>query len=345
MTQWTNIAPRSNPSLRDAVAARWNSLTKPPGSLGRLESLITDVAEIQGSPSPRTANAAIFVFCGDHGAVASGVSAWPSEVTAQMVNNFLHGGAAISVLGRTLDLALHIVDCGVLGPVNPGAIDCKIRPGTRDFTKQPAMTSAEATHAIENGITLARASTADIVGAGEMGIGNSSSASALACALLGLTAEESVGAGAGSSGERLQSKRLAVEQALHLHRHCFSDPLATLAALGGYEIATMSGFMLGCAMDRRPVVVDGFISTAAALVARRLSPAAADYFLYSHCSAEKAHRRMLTDLQAEPMLDLGLRLGEGTGAALAIGLLRNSHALYSSMATFEEAAVAGEAHS
>ena len=332
-----DIPSRANPAIRQAVEARWSSLTKPPGSLGRLETLIADLAEIQGTPRPKLDSKAMYIFCGDHGATAEGVSAWPSEVTAQMVRNFVRGGAAISVLGKSLGLELTIVDCGVLGLPIPGALDRKIAAGTRNFAREPAMSRTQAMQAMDHGAALARECTADIVGVGEMGIGNTASASALVCAFTGLTPAETVGRGAGISDDGFVVKRRAVEQGLALHQASFTDPLNTLAALGGFEIVTMTGFILECAALRRPVVIDGFITTAAILAARAFAPNMTDYLFYAHCSAEQAHRRVLDLLNAQPILDLGMRLGEGSGAALALGLLSQAHALYGNMATFEEA--------
>ncbi|MEQ1945992.1 MAG: nicotinate-nucleotide--dimethylbenzimidazole phosphoribosyltransferase [Bryobacteraceae bacterium] len=336
----TNIPPRANPGIRRAVEERWNLLTKPPGSLGRLEILIADLAEMQGTSKPKLDRKSMYIFCGDHGVTAEGVSAWPSEVTAQMVRNFVRGGAAISVLGESLSIDLTIVDCGVLGPAIPGTLDRKIATGTRNFTREPAMTRAEAMQALNNGAALARECKADIVGIGEMGIGNTASASALACAFTGMTPTETVGRGAGISDEGLTKKRDAVERGLALHHAAFPDPIDTLAVLGGFEIATMTGFLLECAAQRRPVVIDGFITTAAVLAAKAMAPNVADYLFYSHCSAEQAHRRVLDLLNADPILDLGMRLGEGSGAALAMGLLSQAYALYENMATFEQASVA-----
>jgi nicotinate-nucleotide--dimethylbenzimidazole phosphoribosyltransferase len=334
------IPARASAGIRAAVEQRWTSLTKPPGSLGRLETLVADVAEMQATATPSVAYKAIYIFCGDHGVTAEGVSAWPSEVTAQMVRNFVRGGAAISVLGKSLGASLHVVDCGVLGPTIAGTLDRKIAEGTCNFAQGPAMTRAQVEQAVNNGAALARETNADIVGIGEMGIGNTTPASALACAYAGLDVEEAVGRGAGISDEGLERKRTTIARALALHRDALRDPVDTLAALGGFEIATMAGFVLECGVQRRPVVVDGFIATAAVLAARAIAPQVTDYLLYAHCSAEHAHRKVLEYLGTEPLLELDLRLGEGSGAALALGIIDQAHALYARMATFEEASVA-----
>ena len=322
------------------VEERWNSLTKPPGSLGRLETLIADLAEMQGTSEPKLDRKSMYIFCGDHGSTVEGTSAWPSEVTAQMVRNFVRGGAAISVLGKSLGIELTVVDCGVLGPPIAGALDRKIAQGTRNFVREPAMTRAEAQQALDHGAALAAECGADIAGVGEMGIGNTASASALISAFTGLSPVDTVGHGAGISAEGLLRKRSAVEAALVRHKAAFGDPVDTLAAVGGFEIATMAGFLVESAARRRPVVVDGFITSAAVLAARAISPNVVDFLFYSHRSAEHAHRGVLEMLGAEPILDLGMRLGEGSGAALAINLIAQAHALYTKMATFEQAAVA-----
>ena len=247
------IRPRSNPAIRQRVETRWNSLTKPPGSLGRLETLFADLAEMQGTAAPKLDRKAIYIFCGDHGSTVEGTSAWPSEVTAQMVRNFMRGGAAISVLGGSLGIELIVVDCGVLGPPIPGTLDRKIAQGTRNFAREPAMTRAQVKQALDHGAALAAECQGDIVGVGEMGIGNTASASALVSAFTGLPAADTVGHGAGVSAEGLLRKREAVEKALRLHDSSFADPIETLAAVGGFEIATMTGFLLESAAHRRPV--------------------------------------------------------------------------------------------
>ena len=330
----------TRPDIRRIVEERWNSLTKPPGSLGRLESLIADLAEMQGTPEPKLERKAMYIFCGDHGSTAEGTSAWPSEVTAQMVRNFVRGGAAISVLGKSIGLELTVVDCGVLGPAIPGALDRKIAQGTRNFVREPAMTRAQAQQALDHGAALASECRADIAGVGEMGIGNTASASTLISAFTGLSAADTVGHGAGVSAEGLLRKRAAVEAALARHKAAFVDPIDTLAAVGGFEIVTMVGFLLESAARRRPIVVDGFITSAAVLAAKAISPNVVDFLFYSHCSAEHAHRKVLEMLGAQPILDLGMRLGEGSGAALAINLMAQALELYTKMATFEQAAVA-----
>jgi nicotinate-nucleotide--dimethylbenzimidazole phosphoribosyltransferase len=327
--------------IAGAVTQRWNSLTKPPGSLGRLESLVRDYAVIHGSPQPPLRGKAIAIFCSDHGVVEENVTAYPGEVTAQMVRNFLRGGAAISVLCRCGGIEPVIVDAGVNADPEPGVIDRKIARGTRNFAREPAMTRAQAQLAIDHGAALAAElkSRADIAGIGEMGIGNTASASALLCAFAGIPPEQAAGPGAGLSSEGVRHKAQVIARAIALHRPDPRDPVGTLAAIGGFEIAMMTGFLLGASSHRLPVVIDGFICCSAVLAAKALDPQVGSCLIFSHVSAEPAHRRMLEYLGARPLLDLEMRLGEGTGAALVIGLLANALALYNGMATFGEAQV------
>lgn len=324
--------------MNDPVKQRWDSLTKPPGSLGRLEEIVAAIARQQGRPRPSLRRKSLYIFCGDHGVTAEGVSAYPSEVTRQMVLNFVAGGAAINVLCRRIGIRTVIVDAGVKGEPVPGVVVRKIAEGTRNLMHGPAMTRAETEQALEIGRELA-SEPDDIRAVGEMGIGNTTPASALLCAFAGVSPREAVGPGTGLSAEGVARKAEVIEAALALHQPNPADPLGVLARLGGYEIAMMAGFLLGSARRRVPVMMDGFISCSAALVATRLEPTVSEYLLYSHRSAEPAHARMLAELSAAPLLDLNMRLGEGTGAALAISLAEHALALYDEMATFEEAAV------
>ncbi len=336
------ISPAANPQLAQEVGARWDSLTKPPGSLGKLERLLLHAALIQNRVFPLLERKGMFVFCGDHGVVEQGVTAFPSDVTRQMVTNFLSGGAAINVLCRHYGIHPVVVDMGVKGPAEPAAVDLKIAEGTADFSTGPAMTRAQAVQAVEHGIELAAVAVRryDIVGIGEMGIGNSTSAAALLSAFSGRSAEETVGMGAGIGPGGIEKKRFVVKQALLLHRDA-TDPIAMLAAVGGFEIAGMAGFLLGAAAERLIVVVDGFISSSAALVAKALAPDALDAAIFSHRSAEHAHHLMLDFLGVQPQFDLDLRLGEGTGSAIAMGLMDAANLLYTQMATFDSAQVDG----
>jgi nicotinate-nucleotide--dimethylbenzimidazole phosphoribosyltransferase len=320
-----SIKPIANPELEREIRARLDSLTKPPGSLGRLESLALQVGLIQQSAMPSIGRKAIAIFCADHGIVEEGVSPYPSEVTRQMVANFRAGGAAITVLCRHFGIEPVIVDMGVGHP-------------TRNFAREPAMARAQAEDAIALGMT--RAESADVVGAGEMGIGNSTSAAALLSAFSGLDPQETTGRGTGLDDAGVTDKVEVIRRALALHRPDPTDPIGVLAAIGGFEIAAIAGLILGAAQRRRVVVLDGFISCAGALIARAIAPASLDYAVFSHRSAELGHRKMLEFLNAQPLFDLDLRLGEGTGAAIGINLLESAVKLYREMATFESAGVA-----
>ena len=320
-----SIEPIANPELERTIRAWLDSLTKPPGSLGRLESLALQVGLIQRTAMPSLGRKAIAIFCADHGIVEEGVSPYPSEVTGQMVANFRAGGAAITVLCRHFGIEPVIVDMGVGHP-------------TKNFAREPAMTRAQAEDAIATG--MQHADSADVIGAGEMGIGNSTSAAALLSAFSGFDPQETTGRGTGLDDAGVTRKIEVIRRALDLHKPDPDDPIGVLAALGGFEIAAIAGLILGAAQRRRGVVLDGFISCAGALVARAISPASLDYAVFSHRSAERGHRNMLEFLDAQPLFDLDMRLGEGTGAALGINLVEASVKLYREMATFESAGVA-----
>src|SRR5580700_6981458 len=316
------IRPIADPGLETRIRARLDSLTKPPGSLGRLEDLVLQLGLIQQTDAPKIASKSMIVFCADHGVVEEGVSPYPSEVTRQMVANFRSGGAAINVLCRHANIQPVIVDMGVGRP-------------TRNFTREPAMTRAEVERALDTG--FAHASHAEILGAGEMGIGNTTSAAALFSAFSGLDPSETAGRGTGLNDAGVARKVEVIRRALTLYQT--KDPIDTLAALGGFEIAALTGLILGAASHRRLIMLDGFITGAAAIAARAIAPASLDYVVFSHCSAEQAHKKMLDFLDARPLLNLEMRLGEGTGAALGIALLESAVNLYSEMATFQSAGV------
>ena len=343
MSLQIEIANTANPDLEKRVLHRWNSLTKPPGSLGRLESLVLELALIQATDKPRLARKALALFCADHGVTAEGISAFPREVTAQMVHNFLSGGAAISVLCRKHGVEPVVVDAGVDGPVAAGALNYKIAEGTANFAKGPAMTAAQAERALRNGIALAAeiSQRSDIAVVGEMGIGNTTSASALLCAFAGCNGSAAAGAGTGLNAARISHKAKVIDDALELHQTAVEskDPIAILCAVGGFEIAMMAGFLLGAAAARLPVMIDGFICCAAVLVARAINPAMMNYLIFSHKSAEAGHQRMLAELGARPLFDLDMRLGEASGAVLALSILESALALYNEMATFEQVGV------
>jgi nicotinate-nucleotide--dimethylbenzimidazole phosphoribosyltransferase len=313
---------------------RWDNLTKPPGSLGRLEEIVDQYEAIRGREADESPRKGMYIFCGDHGVTAEGVSPYPSEITGLMVRNFLRGGAAINVLCRQYGIETTIVDCGVNADVEPGVVDRKIARGTCNFLQTQAMSREQAETAIQNGMELARNAPYDIAGVGEMGIGNTTSASALACVFCGLTPAEACGRGAGLDDAGVARKAAVVEQALARHR--VEDAVGALAAFGGFEIVTMTGFMLGAAQTGLPVMVDGFITTSAALAAVAIEPKTRDALLFAHCSAESAHRKMLAHLGAKPLLELDMRLGEGSAAAIGIGLLETAIRLYREMATFQD---------
>jgi len=329
-----------------AARERLDQLTKPPGSLGRLEELAWRLAEITGRCPPRLDRPVIFTLAADHGVVAEGVSAYPQIVTAQMVENFLRGGAAVNVLARWAGAEVVVADVGVAAPLaaHPSLRSIRIAPGTRNMTRGPAMTRDEMLAAVEAGIALVEAERAaglDLAGTGEMGIGNTTAASAMVAALTGAAVEDVTGPGTGVDEAGRRRKVDAISRALDVNRPEAGDPLDVLAKVGGLEIAGLVGVTLAAAALRIPVVVDGFISGAAALAAVRLKPEVRACLLASHRSAEPGHRHVLEALELAPYLDLGLRLGEGTGAALCIGLARSAVAVLTEMATFASAGVSG----
>jgi nicotinate-nucleotide--dimethylbenzimidazole phosphoribosyltransferase len=332
----------------EAEAQRYlDRLTKPQGSLGKLEELARRVACIQGRIPPRLGRKLIFVFAADHGITEEGVSAYPSEVTAQMTYNFIKGGAAINVLARHFGVDVEVIDIGVDHefPPLPGLRSLKVRRGTANFARGPAMTREEALRSLETGIELAcEGVSGDLVflGAGDMGIGNTSSAAAILCALTGTPAREVAGSGTGIDATAWERKVMAIEKGLKLNQPDPHDPLDVLAKVGGLEIGAMAGLILGAAANRIPTILDGYISTAAALLACRFSPSIKDILFASHLSAETGHRAMLQELELSPLFDLGMRLGEGTGAAIAMGLLEAAVKIMRGMATFDSAGIAGK---
>jgi nicotinate-nucleotide--dimethylbenzimidazole phosphoribosyltransferase len=332
-------APDPRVGLR--AQARLDRLTKPAGSLGRLEELALRAALITGSESPRIADPVIFTLAADHGVAAEGVSAYPQAVTAQMVENLCRGGAAVNVLARHVGARVVVADFGVATdlPAHPELRDRKLASGTANLSRGPAMRRDQALAAVLAGADLVESAAPDCVGTGEMGIANTTAASALAAALIGADPPAVTGRGTGVDDAGWARKVAAVRQALAVNRPDPRDPLGVLAALGGFEIAGLVGVILAGAARRVPVVVDGFIATAAALVAVRLRAETREYLLAAHRSAEPGHRILLETLGLAPYLDLGMRLGEGTGAALAIGLLRAALACFGEMATFKEAGV------
>ncbi|MDP9375297.1 MAG: nicotinate-nucleotide--dimethylbenzimidazole phosphoribosyltransferase [Chloroflexota bacterium] len=332
-----------------AARARQDTLTKPVGSLGRLEELAVRLAGITGRVRPAIDRKAIVVMAGDHGVTAEGVSAYPAAVTPQMVANFLRGGAAISVLARAAGARVAVVDVGVAAAIEgAGLVARKVTPGTRNMAAGPALTRAETLRAIEAGFDVLDEQAADgldAVALGEMGIGNTTAASAITAALTGLPPAAVTGRGTGLDDAGLARKVAVVERALAVNRPDPSDPLDVLAKVGGLEIAGLVGVTLGAAARRIPVVVDGFIAGAAALLAAELCPRARDYLIAAHVSVEAGHRPILARLGLRPLLDLDLRLGEGSGATLALPLIDAAARLLDEMATFEEAGVATQEES
>ena len=334
------IALLHQPELSAALQMRINTKTKPLGSLGQLEQLALQIGLIQGTDHPALHCPAMLVFAADHGVVEEGVSAYPQSVTWQMVENFLSGGAAINVFARQSGFNLVSVDAGVnhVFGERPNLLNRKVGNGTRNFARQPAMTSQQCVIALKHGIDLVAGLSGNVLGFGEMGIGNTTSAAALMHKFSGVPLAQCVGAGTGLSAEGVQHKLAVLERAVKLHHHV-SDPIALLATFGGFEIAMMVGAMLADASRRMVLLIDGFIVTSALLVAARLQPAILDYCVFSHCSDESGHRAMLNTLKARPLLQLDLRLGEGSGAALAYPLLQAAVNFLEQMATFESAAV------
>ena len=347
MTQswWLNPSKPVDSQVVEQALARQQQLTKPAGSLGQLESVAVQLAGLQGRVKPSLEHVWIAIFAGDHGVVAEGVSAFPQEVTGQMLHNFVNGGAAISVLARQLGASLEVVDLGTVTPSLklPGVRHLNVGPGTANFVQGPAMTEAKGQLALQAGrdsVQRAMATGAQLFISGEMGIGNTTAASALACALLDCPVSHLTGPGTGLNAEGVSHKAQVIERALALHGGQRDDALQTLFNLGGFEIAALVGAYLACAQEGVAALVDGFICSVAALVAVRLNPECRQWLLFGHRGAEPGHRHVLEALNAQPLLDLGLRLGEGSGAALAVPLLRLACDLHGQMATFAEAAVA-----
>lgn len=338
------IAPVDD-ALAPSVQTRLDALTKPPGSGGRLESLVSRLAAMTGAALPAVTPPGVVVFAADHGVAEEGVSAFPAEVTAQMVANFAAGGAAINVFARQIGARLEVVDVGVKGAVvSEGVVHAKVRPGTANFAREDAMSLVEVERAIEVGIEAAARSHAAgcrCLIVGEMGIANTTASSALLAAISGQPAIRLVGQGTGIAPARLVHKAEVIEAALVARGADPAQPLDLLAKLGGLEIAAMMGAYLGAAARRMPILIDGFIATVAALLGCRLAPELRGYLVFGHRSCEPGHDVALALLDAEPLLDLQMRLGEGTGAALAFPLLEAACRMLSEMATFDSASIDG----
>ncbi len=338
------ISATANPLLQATLQQCIDQKTKPPGALGVLETLALQLGLIQQTTQPQLSRPAMLVFAGDHGITEAGVSPYPQAVTAQMVLNFLNGGAAINVFARQHGFVLQVIDSGVNHVFTPHAnlTDAKIGMGTANFLHMPAMTAAQCTQAIARGAALARTQVAlgsNILGFGEMGIGNTSSASCLMSLLGHLPLHQCVGRGTGLDEHGVQHKLSVLTTALQTHVVDVDDSMQVLATFGGFEIAMMTGAMLAAAEARCVLLIDGFIATSALLVASKIEPAILDYCVFAHCSGEQGHRAMLQLLHAQPLLDIGLRLGEGTGAALVYPLLQSALAFLNDMASFASAGV------
>lgn len=337
------IAPLDEAAMK-AAQVHLDQLTKPPGSLGKLEGLAVKLAGITGNVRPVFDKRSVIVMAADHGVCEEGVSAFPAEVTPQMVYNFLAGGAAVNVLARQASADVVCVDIGVNAEMtHPGLLQRKLRYGTGNMAKGPAMSREEAEAAIRVGAEVVSDAVSQGVRlfvTGEMGIGNTTASAAIMSSLTGIAPQQSVGRGTGVNDERLRHKISVVERALEVNRPDANDPLDVLAKVGGLEIAGMTGVILGAAAHRCPVVIDGFISTVSALLAVRLEPKAADYLIASHVSHEQGHRALLQALGLNPMLELDMRLGEGTGGVLALHLVDAACRIVAEMATFESAGVA-----
>ena len=345
---WTlNSAAEQSLAHREKALAHQGQLTKPPGSLGRLEDVAVHLAALQYTATPSLERVAITIFAADHGVAKAGVSAFPQSVTAQMVQNFAHGGAAISVLAKQLNAQLQVFNLGTVSELGalPGVRDCRIAAGTANLAEAPAMNDAQLEKALGYGReAIEAAGSVELWLGGEMGIANTTSATALACALLNIAPANLVGPGTGINAETQAHKARVIEQAITLHA---DDELTDTAAkarhqlqhLGGFEIAALTGAYIAAAQKGLPVLVDGFICTVAALYARAINPGVSPWLLLSHASAEPGHQRLITEWDMPPLLQLDMRLGEGSGAAVTVPLLRLACALHNNMATFADAGV------
>ena len=345
-----DIIRRIQPLDKNAVSlarARQETLTKPAGSLGRLEELSIQIAGIQAKARPQIKQKAVIIMVADHGVTAEGTSAYPQEVTAQMVLNFIRGGAGINVISRQVGARMIVVDVGIAGKTSSflGIVKQKIAPGTQNMCSGPAMSLEQARLSIETGIDVVQSELnkgLDCVATGDMGIGNTTASSAICAVITGKTVAEVTGRGTGLSDEQLQKKIAVIEKALRVNQPSADQPLEVLAKVGGFEIGGLAGVILGAAANRVPVVIDGFVSGAAALIAAGLCPQVKDYLIAGHVSVEPGHKYLLNYLGMKPLLDLNLRLGEGTGAALAVSLAEVSCRVLSEMATFAEAGVSNK---
>ncbi|TGU87622.1 nicotinate-nucleotide--dimethylbenzimidazole phosphoribosyltransferase [Acinetobacter pittii] len=348
MNWWLQSVQQLDVDAKQQAEQHQLQLTKPTGALGDLELIAVKLASLQSNAHPQVSHPWITVFAGDHGVVEENISAYPQAVTRQMLQNFTTGGAAISVIAKYHQAHLQVIDCGTVGEAYEyaGVERHCIRAGTANFAKQAAMNADECRAALElgkNSVDTAKSKGTDIYIAGEMGIGNTCSASALACLLLNDTAEQLTGVGTGIGADQLRHKIEVIEKVIELHhKHVVGDVFKTLCAVGGLEIAAITGAYIRCAQVGLPIIVDGFISSVAALCAVRMNPKVRDWMLFGHQSAEYGHRRILQELNAEPILKMNLRLGEGSGAGAALALVKMACVLHNQMATFAQAAVSGD---
>lgn len=347
MNWWLETVQQPDLDTKQQAEQHQHQLTKPTGALGDLELIAVKLASLQSNAHPQVSHPWITIFAGDHGVVEENISAYPQAVTRQMLQNFTTGGAAISVIAKYHQAHLQVIDCGTVGEAYEyaGVERHCVRAGTANFAKQVAMNADECRAALElgkNSVDTAKSKGADIYIAGEMGIGNTCSASALACLLLNDTAEQLTGVGTGIGADQLRHKIEVIEKAIELHhKHVVGDIFKTLCAVGGLEIAAIVGAYIRCAQVGLPIIVDGFISSVAALCAVRMNSKVRDWMLFGHQSAEYGHQRILQELNAEPILKMNLRLGEGSGAGTALALVKMACVLHNQMATFAEAAVSG----
>ena len=341
-TDWIYAPCKSLDHAAQSEALNHQSrLTKPPGSLGELEHIAVQFAAWQGTSKPQLENILVRIFAGDHGICAQNVSAFPQAVTQQMVANFINGGAAISVLSRQLGADFAVVNLGTVEPTPnaPGLVNEQLAAGSRDFTQEPAMDEALLAACLAAGRDQAVNKPAELFIGGDMGIGNTTAASAIYSLMLDLPLEQTVGPGTGLDQQGVQHKCRVLESAISLHQPNLNTPIQVLRHVGGLEIAALTGAYISAAQQGIPILVDGFICTAAALLAAKINPAVRDWMLFAHRSAEPAHSKALDALKAQPMLDLGMRLGEGSGAAVAVNLIESALLLHNNMATFDEAGV------
>jgi nicotinate-nucleotide--dimethylbenzimidazole phosphoribosyltransferase len=335
-----DVPPLLNNNLGTKLRNKLDNKTKPINALGRLEDLALRIGLILGNENPELIKPQMLVCAADHGLTAEGISAYPSDVTWQMVENFLAGGAAVSVLSKQNNISLNVVDCGVRHDFEPraGLLIQKVSKGTKNALQGPAMSNEECQQAINNGMSVVRELTGNSLLIGEMGIGNSSAAAMLLARLTGKDISSCTGSGTGMFGDDLEKKIAILERVLEKHKQA-KEPLDALAAFGGLEVATLTGAVIQAASERRVIVVDGFIASSAVLVASRLRSKVLEYCIFSHRSDEQGHSLMLDEMNAEPLFDLKLRLGEGSGAALAWPLLMSACTILREMASFEAAGV------